>query len=267
LSRFGGNVVSVISQIKNRRALGSLPVVYERLLGAIGTDGFGATVRDSVLSLTKGARRLYLFEATAREHSSLQYFSGEPGLADLFPAYRRWYLPVDPVGDAFRAAQECSSVAVQRVRPSDIASPGFRRRFFDDAGIVERVSIIQRGPDAWRGMNVVRHISDGYCSDAELDSLVDLACLVLPMLPLNRKAKLGPRPLTPAELEERFAIRHSGLTRRERQVCALAALGRSVEATAVELGIAKTSVLTYRQRAYQRLHVSTAFELCALVTH
>ena len=41
----------------------------------------------------------------------------------------------------------------------------------------------------------------------------------------------------------------------------------SVEATARELGIAKTSVLTYRQRAYQRLGVASPFELCALVTH
>ena len=116
--------MSVISQIKNRRALGSLPVVYERLLGAIGTDGFGATVRDSVLSLTKGARRLYLFEATAREHSSLQYFSGEPGLADLFPAYRRWYLPVDPVGDAFRTRWTATLLHSCAARK---ASPGFRQ--------------------------------------------------------------------------------------------------------------------------------------------
>ena len=41
----------------------------------------------------------------------------------------------------------------------------------------------------------------------------------------------------------------------------------SVEATALDLGIGKTSVLTYRQRAYQRLKVTSPFELCALVTH
>jgi DNA-binding CsgD family transcriptional regulator len=41
----------------------------------------------------------------------------------------------------------------------------------------------------------------------------------------------------------------------------------SVEATAVELGIGKTSVLTYRQRAYQRLRVTSPIDLCALVTH
>jgi len=37
-----------------------------------------------------------------------------------------------------------------------------------------------------------------------------------------------------------------------RQVYARAALGMSVEATALELGIGKTSVPTYRQRAHQR---------------
>ena len=68
------------------------------------------------------------------------------------------------------------------------------------------------------------------------------------------------------ELEERFADRCAGLTARERQVCARASRS-SVEKTALELGIGKTSVLTYRQRAYQRLGVTSPFELCALVTH
>ena len=151
--------------------------------------------------------------------------------------------------------------------PSDIAPPAFRRRFFDDAGIVERISIIQRGADAWRVINVSRHASDGRCSDGEIGSLIGLACLVLPMLPLNRRGAHAPRPPTVLELEERFADRYASLTTRERQVCARAVLGLSVEATARELGIGKTSVLTYRQRAYQRLGVTSPFELCALVTH
>ena len=112
---------------------------------------------------------------------------GEPGLVELFPAYRKWYQRLDPVCDAYRATPACSDVAVQRVRPSDIVSMGFRRRFFDDGGIVERISVIQRGANAWRGINVARHSSDGCCSDDEIDSLVGLACLVLPMLPLNRQ--------------------------------------------------------------------------------
>jgi len=259
--------VSDIRQITDWRAPTSMGGVYERLLVAIGTESFGTTVRESVLALTRGARRIYLFEATDREHSSLQYFFGEPGLAGLLPAYERWYLPRDPVGDAFSAAPQRSNVALQRVRPPDIASPGFRRRFFDDAGIVERISVIQRGTDTWRGINIARHASDGLCSDDELSSLIGLACLVLPMLPLNRTRRSSPAPVTVAQLEGRFAERCPGLTRRERQVCARAAVGMSVEATALDLCIGMTSVLTYRQRAYQRLCVASPVELCALVAH
>jgi DNA-binding CsgD family transcriptional regulator len=258
--------VADIRQIYDWRAPARLGASYEKLLAAIGTRDFGPTVRDSVLAMTAGARRVYLFEATSRESTTLQYSYCEPEVAELFPTYTRWYLRADPLGDAFDAAPRCSDIALQRVRPSDIATPSFRRVFFEDAGIVERVSVIQRGNDAWRGINIARHASDGRCSDEELGALIGLACLVLPMLPLNRRRKAAAEPLTLAELEDRFGSRCARLTQRERQVCARAASGMSVEATARDLGIAKTSVLTYRQRAYQRLGITSPFALCALVT-
>jgi DNA-binding CsgD family transcriptional regulator len=257
--------VANIRQITDWRAPTRIGVSYDKLLAAIGTQEFGATVRDSVLCMTAGARRVYLFEATSRESTTLQYSFCEPEVADLFPAYTRWYLRRDPVGDAFDATPRHCDVALQRVRPADIATPSFRRVFFDDAGIVERISVIQRGEDAWRGMNIARHASDGHCSDEEIGALIGLACLVLPMLPLNRR-KAAARALTIGELEQRFGERCAQLTRRERQVCARAASGMSVEATAADLGIAKTSVLTYRQRAYQRLAVASPVALRALVT-
>jgi DNA-binding CsgD family transcriptional regulator len=257
--------VTDIQQIENWRAPTKIGVAYERLLAAIGSQQFGATVRDAVLSMTTGARRVYLFEATSRESTTLQYSFCEPEVANLFPAYTRWYLRRDPVGEAFAATPRLSDVALQRVRPSDIETPSFRRVFFDDAGIVERISVIQRGHDTWRGINVARHESDGRCSDEELGSLIGLACLVLPMLPLNRRRKATAQPLGIAELEERLGDRCARLTKRERQVCARAASGMSVEATALDLGIAKTSVLTYRQRAYQRLGVASPSQLCALI--
>ncbi len=259
--------MSDIRQIRDWRVPTSMGGVYERLLSTIGTEEFGSTARDSVMSVTAGARRISLFEATGRVETTLQYFFGEPGLAELFPAYLKSYLRLDPVCDAYRAAPACADVALQRVRPTDIVSPGFRRRVFEDAGIIERVSVIQRGSDSWRAMNVARHITEGCFSDTEVDSLVSLACLLLPMLPLNRKRQSGRLSLTITQLEERFASRFGNLTLRERQVCARAALGMSVQATALDLGIGKTSVLTYRQRAYQRLKVTSPFELCALVTH
>jgi hypothetical protein len=259
--------VTDISQIRHWRTSTRISALYEGLLGSLGTEQFGENVRDAVQALTAGAMRIYLFEATDREHSSLQYFHGEPGLPALFPAYCRWYRQQDPVSDAYAAAPRCSDFALQRVRPAHIASPGFRRRIFDEPGIVERVSVIQRGFDGWRVMNVGRHAADGRCTDEEIDALVSVACLVLPMLPLNRQRALPPEVLSVEELEQRFANRFALLSTRERQVCARAAAGRGVADTARELGIAETSVLTYRRRAYQRLQVASPLALRALVTH
>ena len=256
-----------ITQISQWQASAATSPVYERLLACLGTEGFGPEVRHSLFALTGGMHRLYLFEATGPEETDLQYFCGERGLAQIFPAYRKWYLPRDPVCEAYEAAPRCSDVVLQKVRPAAIASTGFRRRVFDDAGIIERVSVIQRGADTWRGMSVARHCSQGRFQDDELDALIGLAGIVLPMLPFNRRRRSAAQPLDVAELEQRFAARFPGIPNRERQVCARAAAGMSVEATARELGIAKTSVLTYRQRAYQRLQVASSLELCALATH
>ena len=256
-----------IRQINDWRLPGTTGDAYERLLDKVGTEEFGSTVRDCIASATAGIRRVYLFEATGRDHSDLQYSFCEPSLTSLLPSYHKHYLQLDPVWDAYRAAPADRDMALLRIRPGDISSAGFRRTFFDDCGIVERVSVIQRGAQQWRIMNVARHQNDGCFSDVELSSLVALASLALPMLPLNRKRGPAQTHLTVAQLEDRFASRFDELTARERQVCARAAIGMSVEATAIDLDIAKTSVLTYRRRAYNRLKVTSPYELCALVTH
>lgn len=258
--------MSYIRKIDDWRIPASMGTAYERLLETVGTDQFGAAIHDSVISVTGGARRIYLFEATGRENSNLQYFFGEPRLEALFPAYSQYFHNVDPVCDAYNAAPSLSDVAIQRIQPSDVAPEDFRRRFFDQAGIVERVSIIHRGAAAWRVMNVSRHRSSGVFSDRELEALVGLACLALPMLPLNRRRAAARMPCT-AEVERRLGYLYPCLTQREQQVCARASVGMSVEATALDLGIAKTSVMTYRKRGYQRLCISSVHELCALVLH
>lgn len=245
-------------------AMGS---IYQTLLGAIGSDEFGATMRQCVETLTSGARRLYLFEASARGEDDLRYYHCEPHIADQLPAYALHYRRLDPIEDLYGAAPAVGDLAIQRVHPSDIASAGFRRRFFDAPGIVERVSVIQRSKTGWCGMNLSRHISKGPLSDSELDAIAGLARLALPMLPLTRTKAAAENALTPVHLEDRFALRCPSLTQRERQVCARAAFGMSIEATALDLGIAKTSVLTLRQRAYRRLGAASSRELLWLVAN
>lgn len=86
------------------------------------------------------------------------------------------------------------------------------------------------------------------------------------MLPFNRKRAVARTPST-QHVETRLQHLFPRLTRREQQVCARATVGMSVEATALDLGIAKTSVMTYRKRSYQRLGITSVHELCAFVSH
>lgn len=254
-----------ISQIKHWRAPTTLGVAYENLLNAIDRDALGPTVLDSIKQLTAGVQRLYLFESTSEEHNQLQYYFCEPYVEELFPTYNKWYLRQDPIADAYRAAPLCSDVVLQRTRPGDISSAGFRQRFFEAAGIVERIAIVQKGQSSWRGMTMARHESQGCFSDDELNTVLGLAFLALPMIPLSQRRRSNAAHLSVELLEARFENRFAGLTNRERQVCARAVLGMTVEATARDLGIAKTSVLTYRQRAYLRLNVNSPLELSSLV--
>ncbi|HEU4651961.1 MAG TPA: helix-turn-helix transcriptional regulator [Croceibacterium sp.] len=255
-----------IWRVTDWRLTATIGPAYEQLIGAIGSEDFGATVRHCVDSLTAGVRRLYLFDASGPGADELRYFHCEPRIAALLPAYSQRYKRLDPIGVLYGAAQRRGDLVVQRIRPSDIGSTGFRRQFFDEPGIVERLSLFLRHKDGWRGLNLARHASQGPFSGQELDAVSALARLALPM-PLARPAGARDTPLTAVQLEDRFARRCPSLTARERQVCARAALGLSVEATATSLGIARTSVVTFRQRAYRRLGATSPTELLGLVAN
>ncbi|MDQ2642127.1 MAG: helix-turn-helix transcriptional regulator [Pseudomonadota bacterium] len=241
--------------------------VYERLLGGLGGEDFGAAVREGIDAVTAGTRRIYLFEAGAGGGDMLRYHHCEPRIAALLPVYRERYRSLDPIDALLRAPAQEGDIVMQRVQPADITCSAFRRTFFEETGIIERISVIQRGTDGWRGLNVARHARQGLCSDGELEAIAGLARLALPMLPLVRGEAAPAGRLTVPMLEERLAACHPALTLRERQVCARAAAGLSVAASAQDLGIAGTSVVTYRQRAYRRLGVASPLELCRLVAN
>jgi len=252
-----------IRKIEDWHAPASIGAAYARMLHAAGGEALGPALHGALTAAVTGVRRIYLFETTERHASTLAYFRCEPELIPLLALYTDAYRGMDPLGHAYAAAPRPGDLALQRIRPDDIASSGFRRMFFDDRGIVERVSVIQRVAGGWRGVNLARHCSDGVLDAGELDAFVALAWLALPMLALGG-VRRAPAPHI-FELEQRFAGLCPSLSPRERQVCARAAIGMSIEASAIDLEVARTSVRTYRKRAYARLGVASPLELLALV--
>ncbi len=73
------------------------------------------------------------------------------------------------------------------------------------------------------------------------------------------------QPMTLAAIQQRLAALPEGLSERECEVCARAVAGITIEGTALDLDIRKTSVITYRQRAYQKLGISSLNQLVAML--
>lgn len=63
----------------------------------------------------------------------------------------------------------------------------------------------------------------------------------------------------------RLAALERGMTRRELDVCARTLIGLTAEGIALDLNIKKTSVFTYRKRAYARLGISSQTQLFRLL--
>jgi DNA-binding CsgD family transcriptional regulator len=254
--------------------IGSAPIppavlaAHEAAVEVLGSEKFVDVATAAVESLTH-VDRFYVFDIcdNARQLRPLihRYEPEKPPVADGM--YARQFLPTDPVKRAIDTVDESPATWCVRVAPSDIIADRYRR-MLESSGIVERVSFIRRARHGWRCMTVARRAESGPFGDQEVDVLGGFARLLMPMIERN-DALAGQKPLsteaTIEELEARFARLFPALTRRERETCARAAVGMTAEGAALDLNIGVASVLTYRKRAYQRLGVSSAYELSRLV--
>jgi DNA-binding CsgD family transcriptional regulator len=83
-----------------------------------------------------------------------------------------------------------------------------------------------------------------------------------------RQAAAGiPRHMDLAAIEQLLRHVPGELSRREVQVCARVITGMTIDQTAIDLAIKRTSVVTYRQRAYEKLDISRQNELVALINN
>jgi DNA-binding CsgD family transcriptional regulator len=245
----------------------SVLTVYSEALEAIGSAQFQTVAAKAVRRIAP-VDRLYVFDGDeASSVVACRVHEVEPEKVHISHlTYSTQYLPTDPVQQAIRFADSPQATVMVRVAPEDIA-PASYRRMLQDAGIAERVSFIQRAQGRWRCLTVARKTAAGGFSDQELSRLGDFTRLFMPMVYRHQDLAQQPGPARSSvdELEERFSARFPELTRREREVCARAAIGMTVEGAALDLDIGKASVLTYRKRAYQRLGVTSPYELAQLV--
>lgn len=224
-----------------------LPVFSERLLDAAYSAG--------------GVEELYAYRAGARAPETLASSSDLDDVAERAAAYARRFHRSDPAVTALKAARPGSGFLC-RIPADRIELAAYRDLCFDRPRFSEKLCFGWRFADHSLVVTFYhRGVSGAEIDMAQLGALAQLA--ITGLTRLTRRPKETPSLV--AELETRLAESHPVLSRRERETCARTLAGRTAIEIAAELGLGHGTVLTYRQRAYQKLGLSKSSDLLAAI--
>jgi DNA-binding CsgD family transcriptional regulator len=243
-----------------------------RLIETIGRPDFPGTVMEVIGRFLPVAHFAALLQDAK---SDVQVVAAASRSRDdtsstIAQAYARQYFRNDPARGKGWGDSAAQHVALTHLRSRDLSHSPYRRECYDKPGIIERLSVTCGKGGCVDSLNFYRTLHDGPFDVADYDVAIETTALLIPFIRHHRAIVASPAT-NRAETLERFSKRlHSlpkRLAQREIEVCARALIGMSVEGTALDLGIRPTSVTTYRQRAYQKLGISSQNELFALVLH
>ena len=159
------------------------------------------------------------------------------------------------------AAKLQGKVLVRDLRASDIKHRGYRVDCYEATGILHRVSLLTgtqgRGLVA---LNFHRVVASGYYTS---DEIARLKAVALPLVTLARRhvELLANTSANADAWRLRLKVIRHDLTNRELEVAARMLAGVSLREIAECLGVAHSSAVTYRERAYRRLGVQNLKEL------
>ncbi|PHP66817.1 hypothetical protein CSC94_11990 [Zhengella mangrovi] len=229
-------------------ATGTLLEAIDACLASQGEAGWTDAFVDLVGRT--GAAQVMVFSYAADAAACLlsRNFRAQALGRSLGAEYLRGWFRQDPVHDI---ALGMAPGSLRCIDSRDIAgnmSADYRARFYDRPGLAGKTAVVAAGPSLRLAVNLYHAESDGIAAPRPLETIIGRLALA------HFEARTEPGyPLPLAVLSER-----------ERDVCLGILSGRKAEAIAADLGIAATSVVTYRQRAYQKLGISSRGSLFAL---
>lgn len=184
--------------------------------------------------------------------------------------YTNRYFTFDPAYQTIRNTAHSEWINL-RVRPGNISNYQYVNDCYLRPAVVEKLTVARWAENGWFVLNVYRDSRRGCFTNEEQEHIAAISHLLLPLLRKHyqltaESPNLGTvRRARIEELTERMSTLNPNLTERECAVCARTAAGLTARTTALELGIKVSSVLTYRRRAYERLSISSGYELAALL--
>lgn len=140
----------------------------------------------------------------------------------------------------------------------------YRKLFFDVPGFITEVTVVTQEFGVWKiGKFYLRHALK---TKQHLIDIGTIGALSFPFgarhaLREDNSLRQASRPKAEERLLTLLEKRFPQLTPRERQVCALSILGNSTQSVAMMLSISPNTVITYRQRIYDRLGVNSTNSL------
>ncbi len=186
---------------------------------------------------------------------------------DLGAAYAGQFHESDPNRDAMFESRQSGAPILLPVFAPRMYGARYRKIFFRDSGIVDKVATAIWVDETCFYVNFYRIAAQGRFTGAQLDRLQSIAPAIGASVARHFQQSMASAPEPEQNLATLFATRAPlvDLTGREQEVCRRILLGFSSEAISHELGISPHSTLTYRKRAYDRLGISSQNELFAIV--
>jgi len=157
----------------------------------------------------------------------------------------------------------------------------YRARFFTETGLIDKVSSLLRSRRYTIYCSFYRLKDSGRFRQAEFDQLSRILPLLTNLIfkhsrlaglkeqegradPLITQVPLGRSAAASATLLDSRNGAFARLTDREREVCLRILQGFTSEAISLDLGVAISTIHTYRKRAYAKLGISSQNELFSL---
>jgi DNA-binding CsgD family transcriptional regulator len=239
-------------------------------IAAIGEGVFPAKLLQ-LLKLLSGAEFCSAFEIDADGSLRFLFAAGQhpdiPGFAEAAShAYACTYWRKDRATRQTLAAQPAR---VQMVRQAwnGITDPDYRRACYERGGVVERLTLYAPGLRTLFA-SAYRTRDSGHSSPAQLEALEQNAAMIMTIVRKHIEVtRRTPFPVgAPAHEIARLLLADGGsLSAREAAVAAAMMLGKTQTEIAHETGVALSSVITYRRRAYRKLGVSNRRDLQTLL--
>lgn len=223
----------------------------ERCLAALGQDGFAPVFLAALEGL--GADQVMVFAYRGEAVSCLlsqNFAEGRLG-ARLAAAYLQDGFRDDPLRAQVLALAPGAVALVGWPAIRAALPEAYRARFFDAPGLGDKAAVLAVGDDLRLIVNLYRAESGAEWPAPALRALARIAVLHFERRLAHRRPGGVPEPLM-------------ALSERERAVCLGVLGGRKAEEIAHDLGVAPTSVVTYRKRAYAKLGISSRAGLFAL---